>query len=149
MTTKNKIIFSLLALVATFAAGRYSNQVSYKKDTKTSIVEDKNTQKDTHEKTVTTVVEKPDGEKQTTITQTKDVVATISDVKDTKSETQVSKVTGNGTSKLTISALVGIDIHTKLPTYGASITKDVLGPVSIGVFGLTNGTAGISLGVSF
>ena len=51
---------------------------------------------------------------------------------------------------MNISALVGVDLPNSLkPLYGASFTKQFLGPISIGAWGLTNGTLGVSVGINF
>lgn len=49
-----------------------------------------------------------------------------------------------------VGALVGMDVHKGLiPIYGASLDRRILGPVTVGGFGLTNGTIGVSIGLSF
>lgn len=52
--------------------------------------------------------------------------------------------------KLNVSGLVGVSIHDPgLPIYGISASKEVLGPITVGVFGLTNGLVGVSIGFNF
>lgn len=148
MTLKNKLILAILGLSLAFVAGRYTNQVTETSHSQVTSNEDKNVQKDTHDKVITTITEKPDGEKQTTITETKDVISVTQDDKHSVSVVDTSKITGSS-PKTTVSALAAIDIHTKLPTYGASISHELIGPISVGVFGLTSGVAGVSLGITF
>lgn len=149
MTLKTKILVSLVALVVAFASGRYSVQ---KPTIKTEIqqteavkqTEDKNT----HTKTTKTEVKKPDG---TDITTT--VTDQVQDDDMTTHSTATTKiqqtVTPPKTGTLNISALAGFDIRKMTPAYGASVTKQILGPVSVGAFGLTNGVVGVSIGLSF
>ncbi len=66
-----------------------------------------------------------------------------------KNETKAVKSNGSG---VTVSALGGYDFSKPkalTPLYGVSVTKQVLGPITIGAFGLTNGVLGLSLGYSF
>ena len=53
--------------------------------------------------------------------------------------------------KLNVSALAGIDTATSLlkPIYGISISKEFMGPITVGAYGLTNGVVGLSVGVNF
>ena len=37
----------------------------------------------------------------------------------------------------------------RIPLYGISANKEFIGPITIGAFGLTNGTIGLSIGVNF
>lgn len=54
-------------------------------------------------------------------------------------------------SKLNISALIANDFSRGLlvPTYGVSIQKEFIGPLTLGAFGLTNGVVGLSVGLNF
>ena len=55
------------------------------------------------------------------------------------------------TGRTRISALAGFspfsDPHT--PVYGGHVSTQLLGPINVGAFGLTNGTIGMSLGLDF
>lgn len=55
------------------------------------------------------------------------------------------------TSTLNLSALAGNDFsHPQiLPIYGLSVSKSLLGPITVGAFGLTNGVVGLSVGINF
>lgn len=93
------------------------------------------------------IVEKvnPDGSKTT--------VTTI----DTNTEKENTTASNNTTIKenkkqpLNVHAMGGLDITNPSGGFivGAHVSKQILGPISFGLFGLTNGTAGISLGLSF
>ena len=132
----------------TFAAGRYS--VPTKPDihtvTNTTTIEDKQTDKNTHK--VTTITEDcKTGKKVTVITED-----TTSQTK--KDQDIVTKVDQSTTqpkrSSINISALASLDTGRGfMPVYGVSVNKEVLGPITAGIFGLTNGTVGISIGVNF
>lgn len=159
ITTKTKVIISVVVVAGAFASGRYLTPEKIKIEVKTVEVEKKvkDTSTDTNQnkKKDTKIVEtkKPNGEivTETTITETtvidkkkeeQETIAKI-DKKDSTSETT------KGDSKVTINALGGFDFRTGLPVYGASVTKPVAGPLTLGVFGLSNTTVGASLGLQF
>jgi hypothetical protein len=85
----------------------------------------------------------PNGEVDTTITKIDNSVI------DTTVKSQV--VSAPNTKNLNVSVLVADDFSRGLliPTYGVSVTKQVLGPMTVGAFGLTNGTVGVSVGINF
>lgn len=148
LSAKTKIIIAAVVVMTTFALGRYSvNQtpaVHTVADSKTN--KDINKDKDTH--TVTTITKKPDG----TITETIDkTTETKSQEKDQIISHVDQTVTPPKQSKLNISVLGANDFNRGIliPTYGLSVSKEVLGPVTIGVFGLMNGVVGISVGLDF
>lgn len=93
--------------------------------------------------TVTHTVTLPGGAIETTTTTTDHSVKTETD---NKTSVVAKKATTN------ISALIGNDFSRSgiLPLYGVSVSKEILGPVTLGVFGLiTNGVIGLSVGVNF
>lgn len=161
MSTKVKVIIAVAVVAAAFAVGRYT--VPEKVRVETKVVEVIKKVKDTSidqtqkkdKRTTTTTIVRPDGTKETTtvveeITHTDkktDIVENEEKDKQADSKTEVVKAS----SRLNISALGGVDfLHGPItPVFGAAITKDIIGPVSLGAFGLTNGTAGVSLGLSF
>lgn len=52
--------------------------------------------------------------------------------------------------KLNVSLLIANDFDTRMkPEYGVSFTKEFIGPITIGGFGLTNGILGVSIGFNF
>ena len=107
--------------------------------TDTSVVNDDRDHK------VTVIVKKKDGEETTTITEDNH-----SDTKENVQQNTSTIIRAPAKSKLNVSALVAIDHLTDLtPKYGISVSKEFLGPVTIGAFGLTNGTIGVSLGIDF
>ena len=88
-----------------------------------------------------------DGSETTTtkIVEDNDLAKKTLDTKASESEKIVEKSSG----VLSLSLLGGIDIHDPTPTYGISVTRSVIGPVTIGLWGLNNGTVGGSIGVNF
>ena len=168
MTTKTKIGIAIGYTLVCVAVGRWAGPtktvtvtqtvtVEAKKDSK---VNDDETKKKTNQKTTTTTdhVEKPDGTKETKTTiVTEDEETTDSKKKDidnssddTKTDSKTSKTVDRGGSKVNLSLLAGIDV--KNPSggfnYGGSLTKEVLGPFTLGLFVFTNGNAGVSVGIS-
>ena len=152
MNTKQIIIAGALALVVAFAFGRWSApekikiqtvEVEKKTDDKTAAVDD-------HKITTITETDKPDGTK-TKTTVIADQKSTNTTDKSTDDTTKtMSKEIDKSTSKVTISMLAGTNITS--PTslmYGASITKPILGPITVGIFGFQNGTIGTSVGLTF
>lgn len=80
---------------------------------------------------------KPDG----TITEEKVITDKSKIVTEDKTKLNTAR------SKVNISALVGTDFSK--PVYGLHANKELLGPISVGVFGLTNKTVGLSVGLNF
>jgi hypothetical protein len=146
MANKYKVLAASFALALAFATGRYSVRSSTVKQ----VVTEKETtnvdaKKDMHKKIV--IVKQPTGVTTTTITE-----ETATDTKTlTNDQLQaVTTVTPPKVGTLNVSALAGLDAeHSFKPAYGISVTKQVLGPLSVGAFGLTNGVMGVSLGISF
>jgi hypothetical protein len=109
--------------------------------------------------TVRTRVTKPDGTKTETLTVDRgEQVAKAETTHTTKTadraETHERKtVTERRDPEWRVSGLVGLDVrHILTPgplVYGAAVEHRLFGPVWVGAWGLTNGTAGLSLGVTF
>lgn len=159
MTLKVKIGLSIVALLTAYAIGRYASPEKIKTVTQTVEVEKKtdttqtDLDRDKHKQTTVVEVKQPDGTqtKTTTITEdsttTKKTDATVADniTTDTKTEKEVTYAT----SKVTILATYGIPLTGGVPAYGGSISKPVLGPVTIGIWGNSSGVAGLGLGLTF
>lgn len=140
MPTLNKAMIKALALslalTAAFAAGRYS----VPKDVSKSQTEETDSNK--HKETEVITVKQPDG-------SVKIIKRIVEDSSSSTTKSKQSEVK-NIKKSLNISALVSNNIREPLnPIYGVSVTKEVLGPLTLGAFGLTNGTIGLSLGVNF
>lgn len=139
MTIKETVILILAALILGLTLGRLSvNKTVTTTKTDTAITTDATDHK------VTVIVKKPGGEETTTITEdSKD------DTKKTIDKDAVSTIIAPVKPRYNVSALVAIDHLTDLtPKYGISVSKEFIG-LRVGAFGLTNGTAGVSLGIDF
>ena len=152
MSTKQMLIIGAVALLTAFAVGRWSAPEKVKIQTVEveKKTEDKKVNIDDHK--VTTIVEtdKPDGTKTktTVITDNKDTKVVDKKTDDTTKTT--TKEIDKSSSNVTISALAAINITSPgLPIYGASVTKPILGPITVGIFGFQNGMAGASVGLTF
>lgn len=157
MTTKLKILLSVLTIVASFAFGRWSAPEKIKTEIKTVTVENKtdttktNSNRDKKTDTTTTKETRPDG---TTTETTHTVSETESNKKSTTDQTEQVSTTEDrlkeitmATSKVTISAMYGIPVTGGIPAYGGSVSKNLLGPIVIGVWFLTPNALGGSIGL--
>lgn len=143
MTTKNKVIISVIVLITTFAVGRYSAPEKVRVEVKTVEVE-KIVTKVVHVKTTTT--EKPDGTKETTtVVDSRTDSSTNTKNTESKTEQTISKKMMNA------SVLSGLNLSSNNPglVYGLSVSGNLLGPITVGSWGLTNSTFGVSLGLNF
>lgn len=132
MTPKLTVILAVVCAAIGWAGARF-----YYGQSETKTV----TKETEHTVTHTIIVERPDGSKTTD---------TIIDSKETKKTDSVVKVQ---TSKkgLNVSVLASNDFSSRLlkPVYGASVSKELIGPITVGVFGFTNGVLGVSVGLNF
>jgi hypothetical protein len=157
--TKGLIVLALMA--ASFAGGYYLTPTKTVIKTVTVEVEKKtsdktqDTEKNKHKKVIITETTYPDGRKEkVTVIDYDFKEVTHSDqhdTSDTSKTTSDSKEVSRAGPKWHIAGLGGLDIHSSLvtPVYGAAVSRDILGPISVGAFGLTNGVGGVSIGISF
>jgi hypothetical protein len=150
MDFKYKLGIGILALLTAFAVGRYSvSSPSVSTTENKQVTDNKQTDKDIHEKTTTTSTKKPNGEVQTVTVEVKDIVSKADENTNTREQIQQT-VSPTKHNTLNVSGLFALQPSNSLrPLYGVSITKEILGPVTVGVFGLTNSTLGVSIGLSF
>jgi hypothetical protein len=160
MSTKLKVALAIMSLVGAFASGRWLAPTKVVTEVKTVEVEKKRDQKqiakklNKHKETKTTTVTNAKGESTTTTTVIEDV-GTVSNSNETKTSdnsitTNHKEETTRDASKVTISALAGINpLSPGAPVYGAAVSKPILGPVAAGVWGLSSGVGGVSVGISF
>ena len=152
LPTKNQVILLVVALAVAFAFGRYSVSqtptVSVTADTKS--LDKKQTAQDTHTVTKTTETVAPSGAKTIDVTTTTDTVTKVVDTDKQEDKTN-SVTTPSKQSKWNVAVIGGIDATNiaKGLTYGASVNKEVIGPVTAGVYGLSNGNFGVSIGLNF
>jgi hypothetical protein len=131
-------ILGLLLLVVCFYLGRYTAPT--KVETKTVAVEVEKVK--TNQNVV--IVEKinKDGSR-VKITQ-----SSSQTYKNTETSVKNSKVVENKPS-VNIHAMAGLDVlNPKGVVVGVHANKQILGPISLGVFGFTNNVIGLSLGMS-
>lgn len=156
MNTKQTIGIAASCLVLGFAFGHYFRPVEVKETDKIVTTDKKqdmtvtDTKQNEHKRTV--IVEEPNGKKTTTIEDVIDSDNHKTNVAiDTSKETEdKSKITINSTSKLNISLLAGVSSFLNSPTliYGVSFSREVLGPITLGLYGFTNKSGGVSLGIN-
>ena len=140
-----------ILIVTAFAFGRYSNTTkpSTSVTQTNNLTDNKDENKQTHTVTTTVTEKEPTGA--TKITETQDTIVS-DEIQDEKHDQETDKtvITQPQAKKLNISALVSPGFESGIRmAYGASINKEVLGPITIGAFGLTNGVVGLSIGLDF
>ncbi len=141
--SKLQVGIVLAFMLASFGLGYgYRNS---QKATESVVVDEVKT-RDNHTVVTTVTSKQPNGDIKVTKTIDSD---TKTNVKENK---QVVETKQPAAKTINISALAGLDFSKPLaltPIYGISVSKQVLGPIAIGAFGLTNGVVGLSLGVTF
>lgn len=155
MSTLSKVILTFIVLAVAFGFGRWSAPEKVKIQEKTVYVEKKSSQSETdrdkHRKTVTVVVTHPDGTTTSTTTTEEDTKTDrrTAETDDKSGSSELSKEITRG-SLTTVSALAGTNITSPLGVdFGLAVSRPVLGPITIGIFGFKSGLAGASLGLSF
>lgn len=121
-----------------------------KVETKTVMVETKQTEaeRNKHKETTTTEVVKPDGTKET-VTKTTEDSNTQKTVKD-DTRTESEKTVTYGGPSIGVRLLAATDFSAGKPIdYGVSVDKRLLGPITVGAFGFRSGVVGLSLGLQF
>lgn len=151
--TRNQWIAVGLAVLVAFASGRWLAPTKVETVTKTVEVDKKSTDTDvsTHQNTTTVVTKKPDGTVTTTTSVTNDTAKDKQTVVELDKSSVTDKTVTRSSDKVTISALGGIDTRGGVNpmVYGGSVSKPILGPVAVGLWGLSNMTFGASIGISF
>lgn len=130
----NKVLITLVPLLLVVFLGGFLTAKRYYAST-----QDKSTETDiNHTKTHIIRITDPGG----TVHEVTDVDST------TKSTTSTVSAVRNRTN---ISLLISNDFSRSriTPDYGMAFSREVLGPVTIGLFGLTNKTLGVSVGLNF
>lgn len=149
MTLKAKLVLCFAALAIAFAGGRYSVSGTDVKTTEhTTTDTTKQVDRDTHTDTTTVVEEDGTGKKKTTTTVVQDTT-TKSKTDEVIKDDKTSVATPAKRNTLNVSTLASVGLNNFVPVYGLSVTKEVLGPITVGAFGLTSGVVGISLGLNF
>lgn len=137
----NKTYLSIAVIVALglFAFGYYRGVKSVNVVASAEVVEVKDKEVDKHVETVTT----KDKEGNVKIVTIADTVSKSRNNKRFETTTTVKAL-----PKINVSLLGGYDFEHKEFIYGLSISKEIYGPLTVGVFGLNNKTAGLSVGLS-
>lgn len=137
---KNKeALGGIVIIVVAFYCGRYSAPERIKTETK--IVEVEKEVIKTEYKTVR-IKENKDGSKETIIVSE----SNSQEKAKQKSSEEKKEILKNGSTY--VSLLFGASTVPHL-NYGLSVQRDVLGPFTIGVWGLTNANFGASIGLRF
>ncbi len=138
MEIKTYAIVVIVTSILSFSMGRYSVKSLQPQSAKVNTTSDINT----HEHKVVVITKKVNG----------DIVTTITDDLNRQNKSQSSSITKQiPEPTVNVAALLGVDIENRMfrPTYGISVTKKLLGPITIGVFGLSSGVGGFSIGINF
>jgi lipopolysaccharide export LptBFGC system permease protein LptF len=157
VSLKTGAIVLVTVIAASFCVGRYStpSKVVTKTQTVTNSTEDKVTNvADNKDETIEKTIEK-DGTIKEEIHITDKSNSVTTDQKNSTTTTQSTTTTTNINSDWNISALATpsrLDdtlINTGSMAYGVHIQRKIIGPFSVGVFGLSNKVYGLSIGGSF
>jgi len=140
--SKTQEVIILVLMAASFIFGYMAKKAQAPASTDTKDV---TTQvKDNHTVITTVTHKEKNGDLQVTKTIDSDIKVKKTD--DRQVEVQLAVKTWN------VSALAGYDFSKPkdlVPIYGVSVSKQVLGPFTVGAYGLTNGIIGLSIGVTF
>ena len=149
-------IGSFVLAAGAFSLGRYTTPVEIKEVTKTVEVEkkktevEKETQKDVHR--VERIIRKPDGTTETTIQTDSSTKSTknVTSQTDAQAQSETSTSVVRAGARTRVAGVAAIDIYGRSgPAYGVEVSRSILGPISVGGLGLSNGTFGLSLGLEF
>jgi hypothetical protein len=147
---KRVLIFIAALILSAFLAGRFSapEKIKIQKETVTVASEVRDEEKSGEKVEVTTQITRPDGTKiSRTRLETKHD-SKIETSKETLNETKEKKEITNRQG-VVVSALIGLPLTdlSKGPVYGASFSKQFIGPIHLGAFMFTDMRVGISLGL--
>lgn len=148
MENKTKVALLAVLTLTAFAFGRYSAPTKVVEVERKSEKSKTETERNKHRETETKEVTRPDGTKEKT---TKVVEDTETERKtDTAKNSEKSKETVRGSKTLSLSLLAGANIpNVSSQVIGGHVSTQLLGPITIGVWGLSDRTAGFSLGLNF
>jgi hypothetical protein len=151
MSTKAKILLSALVILVSAAVGRFTAPEKIKTvevEKQTNSAKD-DSEKDIHKKVVETKVTQPDGTVTDTKVTTDDSVLSNKSTDTSVTTDEKSKEIVRSSGVLRVQALIGTPITNPSLTYGASVSRNLIGPISVGVFGLSSGMVGGSVGIDF
>lgn len=157
LTLRTKVIL-VVVYTAVVAASAY-----YFAPQKVQIVEkevkvevekkDTDVTKKGHVDTVTKIKKNKDGSTVTVIHEVQDDKTSV-EVKDDKTETDSKDKSttiekSKGVTNLSVLSGINVSQPGNPILYGASVNRSILGPITIGLWGLSNGTCGASVGLNF
>jgi len=157
ISIKTSAIVLAVAVAASFCVGRYStpSKVVTKTQTVAAQTDDSVTNvADDKDETIDKTIEK-DGtiKEEIHITDKTDSTTTDQKTSTTTSNTETTKTNLNAewnvSALATPSRLDDVLINTGSMAYGIHVQRRIIGPFSIGVFGLSNKVYGLSVGASF
>ena len=147
MTSKNLFILIVVIAIGGFIAGRSTAPVKIHEVT-TEVVK-QHEQQDSDSKKHITIIEttQPDGSKRkvTEVNQETKTDTTVQTDTNIKRESTTTFSAGS----IHIQGLIGGYIPFSAPIYGLSVSKQFIGPLSIGIWGLSDKTVGVSVGITF
>lgn len=156
MSNKTIAILSIVALLTSFAVGRWSAPDKIKTVVQTVTIEkktdDKTQNEQDHKRYVTVETVAPNGTKikTTTITDDKGIISSDKSTDNTDLTQTKSKEVDKSSSKITMQFLGGLQITAPgVPIYGVSVSRPILGPITVGFFGMSNKVGGLSIGLTF
>lgn len=140
METTKKVVIAIAVLILVYVAGYGTGKYSSVKSKDNEVnVSDKQTT-DTKDTTVTET--KPDGTKIVTVVKENVVVKE----KQVTVETKIEKVV-RPDWKVTLGT--GYDFREKKEVYSVGVDRRILGNISIGLYGVSNNTVGVNVGIEF
>lgn len=144
---KIKLVVAVAALVGSFAAGRQSAQPQDKK-TNTDVTQTtSDEERQIKERTRTVIVKRPDGTEVTTIDTTK---KTKEKEQSKQEQAHVVESVESRNKTISITLLTGYNVmKPNGPELGIMLSKEIYGPLAVGVWGTNNGILGVSVGINF
>lgn len=153
MTEKTKVI--IVGVVAAIIGLTIIGSLPTKTKVETNETKEEQSQKETEVKTrkETKTVDRvnPDGSRETTTVVVESNDVTTAEHFQGTVQRHTESETSRDSSKVTISALVGAKISYPLgtPTYGVHVSRPLLGPITVGLWGMSDVTGGVSIGLQF
>jgi hypothetical protein len=151
MSIKAKVLLSFLVILVSAAVGRFTAPEKIKTvevEKQTNSAKD-DSEKDIHKKVVETKVTGPNGVVTDTTVTTDDSVLSNKSTDTSVTTDDKSKEIVRNSGVLRVQALIGTPLTNPTLTYGASISRNLIGPINIGVFGLSSSMVGGSIGIDF
>lgn len=137
----------LTALGAMFAVGFCFGYYAMPQKTviQRQIIEVEKKTQDVQKDTVRTETRKPDG---TVEIRTERHVDQHTQTDTNKQETERQEIV-KSSGVLSVSAMAGTTFSLTPPVYGAMVSRNLIGPITVGLWGISNGTGGVAVGLNF